>query len=328
MTLILTQSEIRALLPMDACMDLMAQCLATLAHDEALNPLRSAMWLPDRSGLLGLMPGFLSEPAALGVKLVGVFPGNHGTSLDSHQGLVALFDEKTGVPTAILEASEITAIRTAAVSGVASRLLATEDASDLAILGSGVQAHSHLAAMLEARPISRGLLAPHRMGRMLWAPMLVMAVMAFMIAAILGIVRAALVADGDDADTVALLGQFIPAVMFIGFASVLSSIVFAIGRILGALRTGGGEIQEAAGVGVRTLNMPGTAKLMLLLMMMAMMGLLFAVIVHFPFESRLAATSGIAYRTARMPVSWSIWCAPDRPRWRRSRRRPGMPPGR
>ena len=127
-----------------------------------------------------------------------------------------------------------------------------------------------------------GLLHPQRLGRMLWAPMFLMAVMAFPIAAILGIVRASLVADGDsaDADTVAMLGQFVPAVMFIGFASVLASIVFAIGRILGALRTGGGEIQEAVGLGVRTLNMPATAKLMLLLMMMAMMGLMFAVITH------------------------------------------------
>lgn len=122
---------------------------------------------------------------------------------------------------------------------------------------------------------------PQKMGRMLWAPMILMAVMAFPIAAILGIVRATLVAAGDNPATVALLGQFVTAVMFIGFASVLAAIVFAIARILGELRTGGGEIQEAAGVRVRTLNMPATAKLMILLMMMAMMGLVFAVIVHF-----------------------------------------------
>ncbi|MFQ5528217.1 MAG: ornithine cyclodeaminase family protein [Thermoanaerobaculia bacterium] len=155
MTLILTQSEIRTLLPMDACMDLVAQALAKLTRDEAVNPLRSAVWLPDRSGLLGLMPGFVSEPAAFGLKVVGVFPGNHGTPLDSHQGIVALFDDKTGVPTAVLEASEITAIRTAAASGVATRLLAREDATVLALIGSGVQAGTHLAAMIEARAISQ-----------------------------------------------------------------------------------------------------------------------------------------------------------------------------
>ena len=85
---------------------------------------------------------------------------------------------------------------------------------------------------------------PQKMGRMLWAPMILMAVMAFPSAAILGIVRATLVAAGDNPDTVALLGQFVPAVMFIGFASVLAAIVFAIARILGELRTGGGVIQE------------------------------------------------------------------------------------
>ena len=125
-----------------------------------------------------------------------------------------------------------------------------------------------------------GLLPPQRLGRKLWAPMLVMAVMAFPIAAVLGIVRGSLVADGDSPDTVALLGQLTTAVMFIGFAAVFAAIVFSIARILGALRTGGGEIQEAAGGKIVTLKMPGTAKLMIGLMMMAMMGLLFAVIVH------------------------------------------------
>ncbi len=155
MTLILTQSEVEALLPMETCMDLMAEVLMTLARGEAENPLRTALVLPDRSGLLGMMPGFVTSPAALGLKVVGVFHANHGTELDSHQGVVALFDAKTGVPLAIVEASSITAIRTAAVSGVATRLLAREDAGDLAILGAGVQAQTHLAAMAVARPLRR-----------------------------------------------------------------------------------------------------------------------------------------------------------------------------
>ena len=152
-----------------------------------------------------------------------------------------------------------------------------------------------------------GLLHPQRLGRMLWAPMFLMAVMAFPIAAILGIVRATLVAGGDSPDTVALLGQFVPAVMFIGFASVLSAIVFAIGRILGELRTGGGEIQEAAGVRVKTLNMPGTAKLMLLLMMMAMMGLVFAVIVHFVLG--IVVADAVSDNTGRIDTvgDWATW---------------------
>ncbi len=149
---------------------------------------------------------------------------------------------------------------------------------------------------------------PQKMGRMLWAPMLLMAVMAFPIAAILGIVRATLVAAGDNPDTVALLGQFVPAVMFIGFATVLAAIVFAIARILGELRTGGGEIQEAAGIRVRTLNMPATANLMILLMMMAMMGLVFAVIVHFVLGIVVAnaVTDGNTGRID-MVSDWATW---------------------
>ena len=154
-TLILTQPEVRRLLPMRACMGLMAEALRSLGRGEGINPLRSAMRLPDERGILGLMPGMSGSPDALGLKVVTVFPGNHGTPYDAHQGLVVLFDSKYGLPIAILDASEVTAIRTAAVSGVATELLAREDATELAILGSGVQARTHLEAMLEARPFQR-----------------------------------------------------------------------------------------------------------------------------------------------------------------------------
>src|SRR5690606_12664795 len=91
----------------------------------------------------------------LGLKVITIFPGNHGTQYDSHQGAVLLFETEHGQLLAIMDASEITAIRTAAVSGVATRLLARQDADDLAIVGSGVQAKTHLAAMIQARPIRR-----------------------------------------------------------------------------------------------------------------------------------------------------------------------------
>ena len=154
-TLILTQPEVRRLLPMRTCMDLMAEALRSLGRGEGINPLRSALRLPDERGILGLMPGMSGSPAALGLKVVTVFPGNHGTQYDSHQGLVVLFDTEHGLPTAILDASEVTAIRTAAASGVATELLARQDATELAILGSGVQARTHLESMLEARPFQR-----------------------------------------------------------------------------------------------------------------------------------------------------------------------------
>ena len=154
-TLILTQPEIRALLPMQKCMELVADALASLARGEGQNPLRRGMRLEDGRGLLGMMPGCTHSPATLGLKVVTVFPGNHGSEWDAHQGVVMLFDPEHGVPRAILDASEITAIRTAAASGVATRALARDDAGDLALLGAGVQARTHLEAMLAARPLRR-----------------------------------------------------------------------------------------------------------------------------------------------------------------------------
>jgi alanine dehydrogenase len=165
-TLILTQPQIRALLPMRVCVDLMAEALTTLTRGEAQNPLRWGMKLADGKGLLGMMPGSLSRPAALGLKVVAIFPGNHGTPYDSHQGVVVLLDVDHGVPRAILDASEITAIRTAAASALATRLLAREDAGDLAILGAGVQARTHLEAMICVRRVRRArVFSPSRAGR-------------------------------------------------------------------------------------------------------------------------------------------------------------------
>jgi ornithine cyclodeaminase len=91
----------------------------------------------------------------MGLKIVSVFPGNHGTEYDSHMGAVMIFETKHGQPLAIMDATEITAIRTAAVSGVATKLLAREDAGDLTLLGSGTQARTHLQAMLLCRKIRR-----------------------------------------------------------------------------------------------------------------------------------------------------------------------------
>lgn len=152
-TLIINQEEVRRLLKMGECIDLMEQTLATLARGDAVQPLRTATWMPDRKGLLGTMPGFLGRPRTLGIKVVTVFPGNHGTELDAHQGAVLLFDVSNGCLLAIVDASEITSIRTAAVSAAATRCLAREDASTLAILGSGTQARTHLEAIRLVRDL-------------------------------------------------------------------------------------------------------------------------------------------------------------------------------
>ncbi len=154
-TWIVTQEEVPALLPMDQCIDAMQEALAALARGDALLPLRSMLWQPDRAGLLGLMPGWLGAPSALGIKVVTVFPGNHGSDLDAHQGAVLLFDTARGSLRAVIDASAVTAIRTAAVSGLATRQLAREDADDLALIGSGVQAAAHLDAMRAVRRLRR-----------------------------------------------------------------------------------------------------------------------------------------------------------------------------
>ena len=153
--LIINQEEVRQLLPINECMEVMAEALIALADGQAMNPLRQILQLPDKRGLLGIMPGYLECLNAVGLKVVSVFHNNKGTEHDSHQGAVLVFEAEHGCLKALVDASAVTAIRTAAVSGVATRLLAREDAEELAILGSGVQAHTHVNAMLAAREISR-----------------------------------------------------------------------------------------------------------------------------------------------------------------------------
>jgi ornithine cyclodeaminase len=158
--LVLNQSEIEQLLPMHECITVMADALMALANGQVHLPLRMVVRPPEAAGVMALMPAHVAgDSAALGVKVINVFNGNPAKSKDSHQGAVLLFDAETGEPLAMMNASAITAIRTAAVSGVATRLLAREDADDLAIIGSGVQARSHLAAMTCVRSIKRARIA-------------------------------------------------------------------------------------------------------------------------------------------------------------------------
>jgi ornithine cyclodeaminase/alanine dehydrogenase-like protein (mu-crystallin family) len=153
--LILSQSDIERLLPMPACVEVMASALSSLARGEAVLPLRTVMRIPNTENFFAAMPGYVAVDGegVFGAKLVTVFPGNQGTAFDSHQGAVLIFDNERGGVAAVLDGTAITGIRTAAVSGVATRALAREDAKTLAILGSGVQAHSHLRAMCAVRSI-------------------------------------------------------------------------------------------------------------------------------------------------------------------------------
>lgn len=152
--LIVNQTEVRQLLPMKECIDIMGETLAAVERGEAILPLRPVLRMPEKEGALGMMPSYLRNIDAVGLKVITVFHGNHGTKYDSHQGAVLLFETSHGQLLSIMDASSITAIRTAAVSGVATRLLARNDASSLAILGSGVQATTHMAAMMESAEIA------------------------------------------------------------------------------------------------------------------------------------------------------------------------------
>jgi len=152
---VLRGSEVRDLLPMAACIDLMHRTMIAVAERRVVLPLRSVMVMPGELGMLGNMPGYIAEPECFGVKLVSLIPRNNPPQYSSHLGLVLLFEAEHGCPVALLDAAEITAIRTAAASGLATRLLARPEAGDLALLGAGEQARSHLEAMLAARTLRR-----------------------------------------------------------------------------------------------------------------------------------------------------------------------------
>jgi ornithine cyclodeaminase len=154
-TLVLSERDVREMLPMRDCIEVTAKALSASSAGDVALPLRTKMMLPEGAGLLGMMPAWLGEPRCFGIKVVSVMPGNHGSAYDAHQGAVLLFEPEHGCLVAVMDASSITALRTAAASAVATRALALEGAGDLAILGSGVQARSHLEAMAAVRKLRR-----------------------------------------------------------------------------------------------------------------------------------------------------------------------------
>ncbi len=146
--LVLSEHDVRRLLDMESCIEAMTEVLASLARGELYQPLRVVVRPPDADGLLGLMPAHRAGASpAYALKEIVVSPGNPARGLDAHQGGVLLHDGDTGELVALLNASPITAIRTAAVSAVATRALARPDAGRVAILGAGVQARAHVDAM-------------------------------------------------------------------------------------------------------------------------------------------------------------------------------------
>ena len=151
----INNEKIASLLPMNECIEVMEKMFCSLAAGECLQPLRNIMMLPDKSGVMGMMPGHSSKLDVMGIKVITVFHANSETGLPSHQGIVILFDAKNGTPLMFFDALEITAIRTAAASAVATKVLSRKNSSTLAIIGSGEQAKRHIESILLVRNIKQ-----------------------------------------------------------------------------------------------------------------------------------------------------------------------------
>lgn len=151
--IILTHEEVLRLLPMADAIAAMEEAFLSVAGGEAHQPLRSVVRPPQASGLMGLMPSYAA--GSFGVKVVCVFPDNRARGLDSHQGAVLVLSGETGELQAVVDASAVTAIRTPAVSALATRFLARPDAQDMAVLGAGRQGRGHARALALVRSLRR-----------------------------------------------------------------------------------------------------------------------------------------------------------------------------
>ncbi|WP_317930743.1 ornithine cyclodeaminase family protein [Halioxenophilus sp. WMMB6] len=152
---IISASQVRELLPMAECIEVMATAMAAASAGEVALPPRLFAPLFDERGSLGLMPGSSPKLNSYGAKLITLHPHNPERGLPTIQGFVTLFDRDSGSPVALVEGGEITALRTAAASGLATRLLARQEASSCGVFGTGALAVSHIDAMRAVRPVER-----------------------------------------------------------------------------------------------------------------------------------------------------------------------------
>jgi alanine dehydrogenase len=150
---LLTEDHVKALLPMPDLIAAMEAAVARFSSGEVLQPVRTVMSVGPTHAYFGLMPAYIEQPGRLGAKLVTVFNDNHARGLPSHLATIVLLDPDTGSLVALLDGRYITEARTAAVSAVSARHLAKPEAEILAIIGSGVQARSHLEAYAEVRTL-------------------------------------------------------------------------------------------------------------------------------------------------------------------------------
>ncbi len=164
--LVLSGDGVRQVLGYARCAQAMRSALAARARGEVFQPLRSVLRPDSAAGFMALMPSYQSgQGAGYGLKAICITPGNPAAGLDSHQGIVLLSNPLTGEPRAVLNASAVTEIRTAAVSAVATSVLARPDADVVAIVGTGVQARSHLMALGATRTLSEVRIAGSTPGK-------------------------------------------------------------------------------------------------------------------------------------------------------------------
>jgi ornithine cyclodeaminase len=151
--MVLSQAAVERHLPLADCLPIVDRVLREVAAGNASQPVRTRFAPSELRGALGMMPGYLRESGALGIKVVAVFEGNFSRGLPSHRGALLLFDSTDGALKGIFDAGTLTAVRTAAASAVATRALAVPNAERLAILGYGEQALAHVDAMRLVRPV-------------------------------------------------------------------------------------------------------------------------------------------------------------------------------
>jgi alanine dehydrogenase len=148
---LLTEDHVKSLLTTPELITAMEAAIARFSAREVLQPVRTVLSVGPTKAFFGVMPAYIEQPPRLGTKLVTVFNENHARGLPSHLATIVLLDPDTGALLALMDGRYITESRTAAVSAVSARHLARADASTLAIIGSGVQARSHLEAYAEVR---------------------------------------------------------------------------------------------------------------------------------------------------------------------------------
>ncbi len=150
---LLNEQQVQSLLPMGDLIAAMEAALARFSAGDVLQPVRSVLMVGPTKAYFGLMPAYVPTPGSLGAKLVTVFADNPSKNLPSHLATILLLDPETGSLQALMDGRYITEARTAAVSAVSARFLAKRDASTLAMIGTGVQARSHLEAFAEVRQL-------------------------------------------------------------------------------------------------------------------------------------------------------------------------------